>query len=166
MKTASQTIQPQVNLSISDKAPGPQPSEMPAPQPTPVAAGVARQSDLVELNRRISEKLAKLPQAVLAQGASARSEAMARIDTLESRIDSLGKTLDGLEGALRIELAPFLSAAVTEAVREQTPKRLRHNRFGLGLAALVVGVAAGVIFHDQFLEGVDFLRDALAARLP
>ncbi|MFC4671997.1 hypothetical protein ACFO5X_25845 [Seohaeicola nanhaiensis] len=148
MNTQTQTTQPRIKLSVSE-------AERPATEaarPDPAAqpqglSGFARQGDLVELHRRIGEKFAKLPQELAEQIREPPVAVTGGLKQIDTRLEALAASLDGLEGALRIELAPYLGKAVSAAVRESAgrrPGRWRGLWLGLGL---IGGVAIGTVWH-------------------
>lgn len=127
-------------------------------------SGYARQGDILELYNRLADQLEKIEKispaadaaqaAQVAQASGAEQSAALRAE-LQGRLKEIETTLSGLEGALRIELAPFLEKAVQEAVKAgQPPQRRRWASslvFGLTLAA---GLVLGVVFYDAILSFV------------
>lgn len=165
MSTASQPRQPRINLTAETSVEAvPEAEEKPAAaQPSNQGlAGFARQGDIVELHKRIGEKFARLPQEIATQIAAPQAAASARMDKIEARLDTLSTSLDGLEGALRIELAPYLSMAVAEAVRAQAPQHRRRSALWLPMA-LLVGLVGGAVFHAPLAR---YAAEAEAALSP
>ncbi|WP_424987374.1 hypothetical protein [Microbulbifer sp. S227A] len=115
-------------------------------------AGFARQGDIVELHKRIGEKFEKLPGELNALDKETR-------DTLLARVEALETGLNSLEAALRIELPPLLTRTIDEAAREAIPRRRGGIlKFFFLLFVAGGGVAIGAFYHAPIME--------FAARLP
>ncbi|MBK0326690.1 hypothetical protein I5535_05215 [Rhodobacteraceae bacterium F11138] len=118
--------------------------------------GYARQGDIVELHQRIGEKFEKLPLELGASDEARAAEQRAGFENLQS-------TLNSLEGALRIELAPLLQKSITESLQTaQTKRRSGWKGIVLVLAALCVGTAIGAIFQDTVLALISQAGNAVA----
>jgi hypothetical protein len=168
MSTVTKTTRPPITISIPEarttEQSGPDTQDMSRQKPD--LSGAARQADIAELNRRISERLAKLPKEFATQSAKSQAEANARIDKLETQLDRLGTTLEGLEGALRIELAPYLGTTVAEAMKDHAPRSVRRGRGGIAILFLMLGVALGAGFHGPLLGQASAATDLILSHLP
>lgn len=152
MSTVTKTTRPPITISIPEAAAKSEAKPEAATRTKPDLSGAARQADIAELNRRVTDRLAKLPREFAAQTAKSQAEANARIDKLEAQLETLGSTLDGLEGALRIELAPYLGTAVAEAVKESAPQHARRKGGALAIVGLLVGLGLGAGLHGPILD--------------
>ncbi|SFT77660.1 hypothetical protein [Sedimentitalea nanhaiensis] len=122
--------------------------------------GFARQGDIVELHKRIGEKFESLPLALRSSGETQTAEIRAEFENLQS-------TLNSLEGALRIELAPMLEKSMIASLQAaQTKPRSSWKGIVLVLATLCVGAVIGAVFQDAVLsvvaQGQDFVSQARA----
>lgn len=109
-------------------------------------SGFARQGDIVELHKRIGEKFEKLPPEIFALGQDHRESVLARIDALETSLNSL-------EAALRIELPPLLTRTITEATQQAAPRRRGVSlKFLLVLLFAGGGLILGAIYHAPIME--------------
>lgn len=107
--------------------------------------GFARQGDIVELHKRIGEKFERLPSELSVLEA-------ASLEKMQTQLDEIETSLNGLEGALRIELAPFLGQIVKDAASATQPRATGRWTARLGvLAMLFAAVAAGAIYSDDIL---------------
>lgn len=122
--------------------------------------GYARQGDIVELHKRIGEKFSKLPDEL---GSAMELSSGTRLDALDRRIGTLEQSLNGLEGALRIELAPFLGDIIETAVKRHAPSRPRRGRALMAIALLCAGLTAGVILHAPISDAAHRLTGSFAA---
>jgi len=121
-------------------------------------SGFARQGDIVELHKRIGEKFALLPEEVGKQFADAIKSTNDATAALQADIASVAKDLNGLEGAVRIELAPLIEEMVRNSVNAAT---LSRSRFPLVLGVLIsllVGTVAGAYWQAELSSG---FHDAL-----
>ena len=168
MSTVTKTTRPPITISIPEARPSEPsgPDTLGTPRQKPDLSGAARQADIAELNRRISERLAKLPKEFATQAAKSQAEANARLGKLEERLDQLGTTLDGLEGALRIELAPYLGTTVAEAMKDHAPRYARRRRGGIAILFLILGLALGAGFHGPLLGQASAATDLILSHLP
>lgn len=119
-------------------------------------SGYARQGDLVELYNRLLERLepaqAEGAETPSEEGASVPQATHQELDRLLERMHSVEEGVTGLEGALRIELAPFLGQVVQEAIAETRPQTRTGWTTGLcALVALGAGLTAGAVFSDTLL---------------
>lgn len=107
--------------------------------------GFARQGDIVELHKRIGEKFERLPEELQALNDTAGDDRQAEFEELQASLNSL-------EGALRIELAPMLQQAITETLQNADPVRgsVRKTLFWV-ILALVAGTGIGVAFQETIL---------------
>lgn len=108
--------------------------------------GFSRQGDVLELHKRMSERFDRLPKQLAEAGTGDLAALSARLDTLET-------SLNGLEGALRIELAPYLCTALEDllAGRTEAPARRRWPWLAGVVLAAVAGLAIGVALHGAIL---------------
>lgn len=107
---------------------------------------MAKRSDLVAMHKRLVEMNTTLGQGL---NEAMAKQADATRKSVDGRIGNLEKSVNSIEGALRIELAPLLDRMVAEAVEARTPPARRPVRTTLAAVALiVVGVAIGTQFHD------------------
>lgn len=112
---------------------------------------LARRKDLGELLRRIQ---ATLPAA----------DAPAEAD----RLDRLEGSLNRIDGALRIELAPILKAAVVEGLatgQTRAPRRSRGMVL-LFLAGLALGTFGGPAIKDASLRAWQIAAPVVSGVLP
>lgn len=105
---------------------------------------LARRRDIGELHRRLL---------------SAIGPAAEEARPLLNRLDSVEKSINSMEGALRIELEPMLRAIIDEAVE----KRIARPAFSAGRTLLaaglfVAGLMAGMLFAPQ-IEGFSQVSD-------
>ena len=115
--------------------------------------GYARQGDVIELHKRISDRFDKLPAALAEQAAGTPDSTAEQMQAIEGALNSL-------EGALRIELAPFLTKAVREEIsRTEKPRSLMRTT-GLVVLALGAGIAVGTLWNGEILALVQQLRAA------
>lgn len=130
-------------------------------------SGFARQGDLVELHKRIAEKFGTLPKEFSAHTDQAHKAIQSRLETLEGGLGKVETSLNGLEAALRIELAPALSAVITQTLAEQTPKPRGGLRRGVGFLLIAgASLAVGAYFHAELNALWREAQTALAAYLP
>ena len=122
--------------------------------------GYARQGDIVELHKRIGEKFSRLPEEL---GTAMELSSGTRLDALDRRIGALEESLNGLEGALRIELAPFLGDTVEAAVKRHAPPGPRRGRALMAIALLCAGLTAGVILHAPISDAAHEIAGGFAA---
>ncbi|SES39035.1 hypothetical protein SAMN04490244_1154 [Tranquillimonas rosea] len=110
-------------------------------------SGFARQGDIVELHKRVGEMFDRLP-ARMGETLEAREAAAA------ARLEAMEGAVNGLEGAVRIELGPMVRDAVAEALAaERRPARRRLGAALTVLAALALGVALGSAMPERIALG-------------
>lgn len=121
-------------------------------------SGYARQGDILELYNRLAEQLDKLPASAETgtddkERAREAEQIAALRRELRERLKGVETSLAGLEGALRIELAPFLEKAVREATQTGQPQRRRGWKTGMTvLLALAAGVVLGAVYCESILS--------------
>lgn len=114
--------------------------------------GFARQGDIVELHKRIGEKFGKLPSE-LNELLDGRDDPTPRIEAVEVRLGRIETTLDSLEGALRIELAPALGDALRASLPQ--PPRRRRGTLVTALICGVIGLLAGSLWHGPLTSAAE-----------
>ncbi len=109
-------------------------------------AGFARQGDIVELHKRIGEKFEQLPRELGAANQARASELRAEVETLQASLNSL-------EGALRIELAPMLQKSITETLQKTQPRgRGGAVAWLWAAAALCAGIGIGALYQQELFR--------------
>lgn len=112
---------------------------------------LARRKDLGELLRRI-------------QAAAPSADAALPTD----RLDRLEGSLNRIDGALRIELAPILKAAVAEglATHQGRPVRRARGLVLLFVAGIALGTLGGPMIKDAAIRGWQAALPLIAENLP
>ena len=108
-------------------------------------SGYARQGDIIELHKRIGERFESLP-------ARMHDLDKSNHDSILARVDQLNGTLNSLEAAVRIELAPLLSDVIAQAVAGGTRRPRRLATLLALVCALVAGMAVGVLFQEPLAD--------------
>lgn len=130
-------------------------------------SGFARQGDLVELHKRIAEKFTALPKEFSVQTGQSHKALETQLEAVDGGLGKIETSLNGLEAALRIELAPALSAVITETLAAQAPRPKGGLRRMVGLVVIVgTSLALGAYFHAELTQGFAQAQTALAAYLP
>lgn len=110
----------------------------------------ARQSDLVELHKRIVAMF-----TTLREGLGDQSEAKAARDRKEicERLDELEQSMNCMEGMLRIEMTPQIRSVLNEALEECNIGVQSRWRGGFFRAVLLTaGVVAGVVWSAEITQ--------------
>lgn len=116
---------------------------------------LARRRDIIEHYNRMIELF-----KTLNTGLSERHAASVRQDreAVLGRLDAIERTLNGVEGAVQIEIKPVLAELLElrELARPARPRRLRSIALLAVVAAL--GLGCGLMFADPILQ---FARDVM-----
>jgi len=125
---------------------------------------VASRSDLGQLNKSIARMFETL-NAGLGESAAQKAEADRR--ALEARLERVEEALNGMEGALRIEILPELERSVRTAVstRGAGPRGRAPALLSVGVA-LVLGIALGVALAPRMPLPIEASSFRLAAENP
>lgn len=108
---------------------------------------VATRRDLVELHKRWVAMF-----ATLKEGLSEKSVKKAQADRLElcERLDEVNRSVNTMEGMMRIEMTPQFRTVLNEAFEERNiGVQPRRGAFLVKLALLVAAFAAGTIYSDE-----------------
>lgn len=128
-------------------------------RPTQPVAAPATRRDLVELNKKIVAMFRTLNEGLSDQ---ASQKAAADRRALAERMDEMTDALNGMEGMLRIEIAPQFRMMLNEAFSEYLPQRRRRHSVVMGVLLCGAGVVIGVVFSDQIAAAVGHVVDWVA----
>lgn len=111
---------------------------------------IARQRDMVEMHKRIVSMFSTLKIGLSEQHAKKASEDRA---ALVQKLNKMESSVNGLEGALRIEMAPQLEQMLEVALDRRVPRE-KQRRFGLLgiLMASIVSLAAGARYSVEIID--------------
>ncbi len=114
---------------------------------------VATQRDLIELHKRMVAMFSTLKDGLGEQHAK-----KAELDrsVLSARLDKMEKAVNRMEGALSIEFAPLVSAAINDALDKKAaaPQRKIWTISG-GVVLAVAGLVAGAAFSGELIDLVN-----------
>jgi hypothetical protein len=123
-----------------------------------------RLGDLVALNRRLVELFTTLNEGLTQ---SATDKAAADRAALSARLDGMERTVDGLEGLLRIELDGRLRAVCEEIADRKAYARTGKRVSVLALVlALLVGLCAGVLIAPDLARERSQAQDLVGISYP
>lgn len=122
---------------------------------------LAQRRDLGELHRRTVEMFNMLKEDVIASKAADNS---AQGEKLAVRLEQVSKSVDSIDGAIRIELAPMIQSMIRDVVAERLPVAKTKNRRGLWLAlGLVCGIGIGTVFAAELSAAANLAVNEVAA---
>lgn len=111
---------------------------------------LARQQDLVELHKRMVAMFATLNTGL---GEQQDKKASQDREILSAKLDEMNRSVNGMEAAFRIELAPTIEKILHDALRSQAvAKRSFWKSSYVFVLALALGVAIGVIYSETIME--------------
>jgi len=107
---------------------------------------LARQQDVIELNKRIISMFKTLNLGLEEQQ---NNKAAQDRKVLIEKLDKMELAVNGMEGMLRIELASQLESVLESAFDRRIPKqRPRRSLLGISLLSAVAGLILGVLYSD------------------
>lgn len=111
---------------------------------------VARQKDLIEMHKRLVNMFTTLKVGLGEQ--QARKAAQDR-KALVQRLEEMERAVNGMEGVLRIEMAPQLEQMLDAALERRLPRpgRRRFRFVGLVLAVLA-GLTLGTLYSEPIKQ--------------
>ena len=153
--TASSEYNEGVSAHTSDrpqkpKAGGPEAKRESAP---------ARKADIIELHNRVATMLTQLNDGLV--GAA---EKKLELDSskMDSRIGEMQAAIDGLEGAVRVELTPSIRELLKEEFRRQNTKKRASIFFRVFQLCVVIGLLfLGAVYSEQILQFADTILEQI-----
>lgn len=122
---------------------------------------IAQRRDLGELHRRTVEMFNTLKDDVIA---SRTAETSAQGEKLAVRLEQVSKSVDSIDGAIRIELAPMIQSMIREVVQDSLPVAKAKSRRGLWLVAgLIFGIVIGTVFAAHLTLAANFAVSEVTA---
>lgn len=119
---------------------------------------LARRKDLTELHKRIVSMFTTLNQGLVESQAAKAAEDRTH---LVQRLDQIERAVNGMEGALRIELEPLIRNIVAAAVsRDDKVPRQNAARPILKAVALCVVIALSVYYSAKISSFVKYVFPA------
>ncbi|MEX0309020.1 MAG: hypothetical protein AB3N17_02120 [Tateyamaria sp.] len=113
---------------------------------------IARQKDMIELHKRIVAMFTTLNSGL---GEQQSKKAEKDREILVAKLDEMGRAVNGMEAAFRIEMAPVLEQMFVNALETRLPKR--RSKWPLVivfLLALASGLGFGAVYSDLIVESV------------
>lgn len=131
-------------------------------------AALAQRKDLGELYKRIVTMISTLDT-----GLSERQEAQGKSThkLLSTRLDSMERTINQVEGALRIEMEPMLRTTVNKAINDRLVQNAGRRRTSIGrrmvqVSILLISIYIGSILSKEITELTTETSDYLSNLIP
>lgn len=119
--------------------------------------GLVRRRDLGDLHRQTVKLFQTLNDGL---GEQQRLKAAEDRSVLIARMERLEKSVNAMEGAVRIEMAPLLRGMLDEALAAQAVRQSSRSYRAMWLGAgLTAGLLAGVFFADAIMPMADTLSN-------
>jgi hypothetical protein len=111
---------------------------------------IARQKDMIEMHKRFVAMFTTLNTGLGEQQSRKAAEDRA---VLVEKLESMEHAVNGMEGVLRIEMAPQLERMLDDALDRREPKQNpRRFRVFWVILALIVGLAIGTLYSEKIEE--------------